>query len=408
MRPIGIPATVKLIYLLLLSLVLFMFEQPWLIAGLFLLQSLLWLSSRLSVRLMIPVAQRLGVFFFFIMIAYVFFPMPADANTEQIVWPVGPWALEISLTGFKIALLMSVRVWVLVMASLWVQRSSQQGDLVQAMVYLKTPRFLAVSLEATLELLTGGQEKGAHGKAAGKGAGKGRHKKTKLSIRFQQLRRGDLSFFFELIERSLRRTEKHLEKTAGLTAEQRRDVAIIAGISVAMMGLKLFQLMPGLPIAPGHKNLLMIPLFLLASSMTHSRFGGLWTGLTVGVVNFMLGFGKFGILEILQFIAPALLADMLVPLLRGSHGWRWFQLVFFGALLGLTRFIANFLVIVLAGAPLAAFMLYLPMLLSQIIFGMLSVVVASPLLIWAEQRKHAGAGYAEHSKTGKKGDNKDE
>ena len=154
------------------------------------------------------------------------------------------------------------------------------------------------------------------------------------------------------------------------------------------MGLKALQVLPGLPVAPGHKNLLIVPFFLLASALTHGRFGGLWTGLTTGLVSVMLGYGKYGILEVAHFAVPGLMADLLLPLTH-RRGPRWLRLGEFavvGALMGAGRFAANFLVIVLAGAPWTAFVIYLPMLGSQVAFGAISALVAVVVLDIADRR----------------------
>ena len=137
----------------------------------------------------------------------------------------------------------------------------------------------------------------------------------------------------------------------------------------------------------------MLPFLLLAAGLTTMRFGGLWTGLTAGAVSVMLGYGKFGVLEIAHLAAPGLVADLLLPLVR-LDGPRWARLVQFalvGALLGVARFAANLLVILLAGAPGLAFAFYAPMLLSQIIFGALSALISLVVLARLAPRAESGA-----------------
>ena len=76
------------------------------------------------------------------------------------------------------------------------------------------------------------------------------------------------------------------------------------------------------------------------------------------------------------------MADLLIPLIRPSHP-RWLKFIEFGligGLLGIGRFTANVLVILLAGAPAAAFVLYLPMLASQVFFGAISAFVSMAVL----------------------------
>ncbi len=76
------------------------------------------------------------------------------------------------------------------------------------------------------------------------------------------------------------------------------------------------------------------------------------------------------------------MADLLLPLVRLNHP-TWLRLIEFGligGLLGLGRFTANYLVILLAGAPTMALILYLPMLVSQVVFGGISAFVSLALM----------------------------
>ena len=370
---------IKLAYLLFLAILLFIFKQPAIILGLLLLQCGMWMVSGLGARPLRPILKRLSLFFVLITLSYAFISVGEPARDQWLALPVMGWELEINLSGLGLALLMCLRVLTLVLASSWVQQSSKPGELVEALVWIKVPRFLAVSVDATLELLSAEGEGGKKGE--GKGGGKNRRPGGTARVTLAQIRRGDLSFVSDLVERGLSRAERHMaEKYPELDARMARDIAVVIGLSLAIMGLKMVQVLPGLPVAPGHKNLVMIPLFLLAASLTHGRFGGLWTGLTVGVVSFMLGFGKFGLLELAQFAVPGLLADLMLPFTRGRGWGRLLQFMIIGAVLGLARFAANFLVIVLAGAPWVAFVLYTPMLFSQLAFGAASCVVSVVLL----------------------------
>jgi hypothetical protein len=386
---------IKLSYLLLLAILLFTFNQPAIILGLLLLQCGLWASSGLGMRPLRPMFKRLSLFFTLITLSYAFISVGDPSRDQWMALPVMGWELEINLTGLGLALLMCLRVFTLVLASSWVQQSGRPGELVEALTWMKVPRFLAVSVDATLELLSGEGNGGKKGEGGGKGKGGGKKHRLgeRARVTFAQVRRGDLSFVSDLVERGLSRAERHVaEKHPELDARMARDIAVIIGISLAIMGLKMVQVLPGLPIAPGHKNLLMIPLFLLAASLTHGRFGGLWTGLTVGVVSFMLGFGKFGLLEVAQFAVPGLLADLMLPFVRGRGWGRLLQFMIIGAMLGLARFAANFLVIVLAGAPWVAFVLYTPMLFSQLAFGAASCVVSVVLLGRRQSPDRTGLG----------------
>ena len=396
-----VSAELKLGYLAAVVVALFLFPYPTTIAVLLLLQAFLWVSSSLGWRPLRRIFLRLSIFFVVIGVSYGFFSLGDPGADRWTTLALGPWTVEINLAGLVRALMMCLRVSVLVVASAWVQQSGKPGEFVRALENFRVPRFLAASIDGTLQLVVGSGGQGGQGGQGGRRRGGA---KEAARIGFQQLRRGKLTFVIELVEKALARAESFVSASnPGLGREQAKDIAIIIGCATAVMAVKIIHILPGLPIAPGHKNFVMIPLFLLAAGLTRARFGGLWTGLTVGVVSMMMGYGKFGVLGIAHFAAPGLLADLLLPLVRidTSRWLRLLQLAVIGSLLGLGRFAANFLVIILAGAPGVAFMLYFPMLVSQMVFGALSAFVSLVVLELVSRRTEARAAEEMVRETGR-------
>ena len=82
------------------------------------------------------------------------------------------------------------------------------------------------------------------------------------------------------------------------------DAAVISGVAAVMVSLRWFKTLPGLPFAPGHKNAVLLPLYIIASEMTHSRFGATVAGLTMGIIGFLSGDGRYGIFEVFKHAAP--------------------------------------------------------------------------------------------------------
>lgn len=395
-----VSAELKLGYLAAVVVALFLFPYPTTIAVLLLLQAFLWVSSSLGWRPLRRIFLRLSIFFVVIGVSYGFFSLGDPSADRWTTLALGPWTVEINLAGLVRALMMCLRVSVLVAASAWVQQSGKPGEFVRALEKFRVPRFLAASIDGTLQLVVGSGGQGGQG-------GQGRRRrgaKEAARIGFQQLRRGKMTFVIDMVEKALARAESFVSASnPGLGREQAKDIAIIIGCATAVMAVKIIHILPGLPIAPGHKNFVMIPLFLLAAGLTRARFGGLWTGLTVGVVSMMMGYGKFGVLGIAHFAAPGLLADLFLPLVRldTSRWLRLLQLAVIGSLLGLGRFAANFLVIILAGAPGVAFMLYFPMLVSQMVFGALSAFVSLVILELVSRRTKARAAEEMVRETGR-------
>ena len=377
----------KVYYLLGLAVVLFLLDQPMILAGLFLLQLSLWFRHQLPLSGLARSGRKLWLFFLIIFITYLITGSGND-NDRWLEVPVS-WLPDLSLNGATLALLMCLRVMTLVLASNWLQQTSPPGALVAGLQHLRIPESIALTVDATLALL-GGQQKGGgghregNGKGGGKGGGQGGGKGSGEQqhsydgISWTDIRAGRLSAVDELLQRTFRQSRHWLaERYPDLPRERLHDLTVILGISLTVMGLKVLQVLPGVPIASGHKNILIVPLLLFAAHATHMRFGALAAGTATGIVSFLMGYGKFGILEIAHFAVPGLLADLLMPLARAtSRGGKLVQFALIGAAIGAGRFAANFLVIVLAGAPQLAFVLFLPMLTSQLLFGTLSCFVS--------------------------------
>ena len=366
----------KLVYLLGLAVVLFFLHDWRVLAAVSGFQLLLWWASRIPASYLVRIARRLAVF---VTIVFIVYGATKTRGGGESDWRPLFLGLEVNVEGLWTGLAMGLRVLALILASTWVQRSGAPGDFGRAMVSARIPRGLAYSIDGTLTLLTAEGTAKAGGMGRGDGSGSGQAEKKRFT--FAQLRRGDFGFLREALARGIDRASVMVRRDhPDLAPERARDLAIVSGISLAAMGLKMIQIMPALPIAPGQKNLVLIPFFLLGSAQTTSRFGGLWCGATVGLLSFFLGFGKWGILEIGHFIAPGLLGDLLLPLVRGRGLLKILQLSLLGALCGAARFAAQFSVILLAGGNLGLFAVYSPMLVSQICFGAGSGVVSAFLL----------------------------
>ena len=357
----------KLAYLLTLAVGLFFLRDPWVLGGIAAAQLGLWALWRVPLHFLGRIARRLSIFLAVVALVHAFTQSRGETPSD---WRALAFGLEVNVTGLWTALAMGLRVVGLVLASTWVQRSGNPGDLSKALIQARAPKRLAWSIDTTLTLLTagggpvgpgpagagggrggGGGGGGGGGRGGGGGGGGGRRDGAqKKPFTLAQLRRGDFGFLLDLLRSGLERAQAAIRREhPDLSPTLTRDLTIVTGIALAAMGLKMIQVMPGLPIAPGQKNLILLPFFILASAGTRSRLGGLWCAATVGLLSFFLGFGKYGILELGHFLAPGLLVDLLLPLVWGRGWLRWAQMALLGGLLGASRWTAQFLVILLAG-----------------------------------------------------------
>ena len=148
-----------------------------------------------------------------------------------------------------------------------------------------------------------------------------------------------------------------------------------------MLGIKALKLLPAIPFAPGHKGVILLPLYVVASRLTKSKLGGTATGLTMGTVAFLMGDGRYGIFEIVKHVAPGVFCDLLLPIVLA--GGRRPGAVFwslFGALLAIARFGTIFCITLAVQAPAVAYAILIPGLTVHTIFGFLSGYVSYHLM----------------------------
>ena len=375
-------ANLKIAYLIVLSTGLFFIQNWWLIFLLFTLQCFLWYFSSIPIKPLVKALIKLKWFFLIIIVAYTFFPTNNSSNPTVVNLYL--FSLNVYYPRLLIALIMLSRIALMLMASLWVRKSLSQLEFVQALKAFKVPEIISIVIDLTLSQLS------SKGKNKGDKMNKKNKKKHKTKITFKEFTSNKTQFIHQLIEKNIHKSDQLLlENYPDISKTMRKDVLVILSVAVAIMSLKLLQLMPGLPIAPGHKNLLVIPLIILASLSTHMKYGGLAAGFATGIVSFLMGFGKFGIFEVLHFALPGLMADWLNPILKTQQGkWLIFKLAIIGAILGFTRFVANIFILLLVGAPKLALIVMTPMLISQIVFGALSSIVCVVVI-----KKHNNGGW---------------
>lgn len=370
----------KVLYLFALATGLFFVSDWRLVALIGILQGAIWLWSGLGFAPLFRAISRLKWFILLVTVSYVLIP-PANALVDYRL-DLGFYVLDIYLEGLGHAGLMLSRVLLLVISGLWVRLSAPPGSFVTALASLGIPKTVAIVIDAGLSLTSGDSKKGGAGGGHGGGRGGGKNKQKRngmqrTQIFFADIRQGRLGFMDTLIEGSFGKAKAYMsENYPQMDAAIRHDTAIILMVVVGVMSLKLLQLMPGLPFAPGHKNIIVIPLLLMAAMLTKGRFGGFAAGFSVGIVSFLMGYGKFGVFEVLHLALPGLLADILLPILVMRSGfWLLLRLAVLGGLLGLTRFATNFMVLLLAGSPELAWIVFVPGLISQVVFGALSSIV---------------------------------
>ena len=186
--------------------------------------------------------------------------------------------------------------------------------------------------------------------------------------------RGDFSAFVKTIEGNMTLAAGRAPDAGGLDARLAHDVAVVTGIALCMASLKAVKVLPGLPFASGHKTFLLFPLYILAARLTHSRWGATAAGSIMGVIGFLQGDGRFGVLEIFKHIAPGLVIDLGEPLARRLPPWALGYCVL-GFAAAIARTSTELLLVLLLGARAEIYLFPAARLVPNLLAGTLSSVV---------------------------------
>jgi hypothetical protein len=382
-------ATLKVLYLLAVTATVFTVPAAvggpaqWLaIAVLLALQVVILLACRIGLNDIIRPVWRLKWLFVFLIAAYTLLPAEeASSGAAPLAWnlPVVDWKIPIDLIGLEQAGRMCLQIVTMLLASSVVRLTGTGRDLVKGLESFRLPGLFVYSLDHTLGLLGGARPRGGAGggggrRGAGGGNGRGdRAPQTGFLRVLKQLLRGDVAAFVQSVRGDVEIAGAQIAGAHGhkLSARMAHDVATVSGIALTMATLKIFKLLPGIPFASGHKAVLLFPLYILASRLTYSRWGGTAAGSVMGVIGFLQGDGRFGILEMLKHLAPGLVIDLAEPWVRRLPAWA-LGYCLLGIAAAIARTSTEFLLVAMLGARAEIYIFPMVKLVPNLVAGFLS------------------------------------
>ena len=289
----------------------------WLIiATLLVVQAIILLACLVRIPAILWPAWKLKWLFLFLVVFYGLLPPETPCCDTRMGWPVPGFAMTlwINLTGLEQAGLMCLQILTVLLTSTVVRATGGGRDLVDGLKAFRLPDLFVHALDQTLESFGGARGTGGRREEGARSAG--------FFSMFRKISRGDFSVFVKTIEGNLEQAARRAPDAGHrLKASLAHDVAVVSGIALCMASLKMVKVLPGLPFASGHKTFLLFPLYVLAARLTHSRWGGTAAGSIMGVMGFLQGDGRFGVLEIFKHIAPGLVIDLCEPLARRLPRW---------------------------------------------------------------------------------------
>jgi len=345
------------------------------ILGLAGIQVVILLACRVGLRDVARLAARLKwLFAFLIGMNTLLPPENPSANDALIDWhlPWLEWPLSVNLSGLEKAALMCLQIVTVLLASAVVRLTGTGRDLVDGLHAFRLPPLFVHALDRTLALL-----EGTHGREREGGRPRNRAPRSGLFALVREVLHGDIGAFADFIRANIALAENQAGSDGAprLGSQIGRDVAIITGIGLCMASLKMLRILPGLPFASGYKTFLLFPLYVLAARLTQSRWGATAAGSIMGVIGFLQGDGRFGVLEILKHVAPGLVIDVGEPLVRRWPPWAlgYCVLGFFAAI---ARTATDFVVVLLLGARAEIYLFPAVKLVPNLIAGVLSGFVS--------------------------------
>jgi hypothetical protein len=314
------------------------------------------------------------------------------------------WSLRLNLTGLERGAAMCGQIATVVLASYVVRVVGGKDAFLDGLRSLRVTPLLAYSLDLTLAMLStdapAGPRRGRGGGGGGGGMGRGRRRDPhaqeadapadattpnspdaaapeRVSI-WTAIRTRDLSPFLDSVRRSLESARARVQER-GLDPAFAHDVAVIGGVATVMMTLKIAKFMPGVAVFPGYKVIFYFPLYILAACLTRSRFGATLAGTIMGVIGFLNGDGRYGVLELAKHIAPGLLIDLAWPVLRRLPRRVWIFCAL-GLIAAVARTSTEFVIVLAIDAGPELYAFPVTKLLPNLVAGLLSGFVTYPLI----------------------------
>ena len=242
--------------------------RPWAVPSLLLVQVVLLVTIRAPGRAVVRGTRRLWGVFLVLIVCQTFLPAPAGDLVLRPVLGTFRFSPGINLTGLAESLLMCGQIMTVILASMVVRHSGPETDLVDGLRRLGCPRLLACSIDNTLALL-GGNSRGDEDSQRGRGPGKGKRRGRRnawqdgrgaggiggLWMKARGLVRGDLGWFVVPIRSAIDRASQRVGEGISPGHHDDRkfahDAAVISGVGLVMMSMRMLKVLPGIPFASG-------------------------------------------------------------------------------------------------------------------------------------------------------------
>ena len=345
---------IKIVYVFIVSAIIFVFNNLYVTIGLLCLQAFLWLFLRIPLKKLKPL-KRVRTFLVILLFFYSFF----HGENDFVLFSIKKWSFGINYQGLYAGLLMAGKLLTMLLATFIVRFTTSPQEFMRGLRNLGMSKDFALILDGILVIL----------EKSPKESRKSKKKTDEKAISIRSVLKGDFTPVTELINDKLDEARANFANN---------DIAIIAAFSMMVTLIRFIKIVPGFPIAPGHKNVLIIPFFILANRLTDRKFTAMSIGFLSGIIHFVSGFGKYGPLGIIQFALLGLIIDVFMFAFKRLNSIIIF--CFIGLIAGFMRASSEILLAWILKMPVEAFLFYLPYVISNGLFGMASGMVTHYLI----------------------------
>lgn len=283
--------------------------------------------------------------------------------------------LALSYDGLMEGAVMVCKLISMLLITHVVRQSMEKKDFVKGMSRLGLQQSTAQIIDEIFDIVISenGDKKGA---GTGKGGGKGKNKHESQS----EDSKNNVSSKDVLFRGKIGRIPEKLQQRIEFAKERFANSpnAVMASSALSVTLIRMVKIAPGLPLAPGHKNILLVPVFVYGIVQSKQAFSGAKIGLISGILHFAMGFGKYGPLGIFQFALLGFVIDllMLLPIKKTNLLF----LIVVGGIAGFMRISSEILLATVLGMPKEFYLLYLPYVISQVAFGAASGLITRALI----------------------------
>lgn len=379
--------TLKIAYIFLAGIGVFFVNNIYVLLGIIAVHLLLFFlvkADKKSFRFLYKVR-----WFILLIILFDAFTGPNDIPLLQIK----KWVLAISYNGLLAGALMSCKLIAMLLITQVVRMSMKGGDFVRGLTGLGLSsstaeimdEIMVIMAAERMEKKNSGSGKGNGGGGNGSGGGNGQGRKQQNEPVSDD--KGEVSSKDVLLRGKVGNIPQRLLQRITYAREQvsNNPNVVIASSSLAVTLIRLVKIAPGIPIASGHKNILLFPVMIYGIDRSNKPFAGTQIGFISGILHFTMGFGKYGPLSIPEFMILGVVFDLLMklPVNRKSL---WF-LMLIGALGGLIRSSTEILIALILGLPEGFYYAFLPYVSSQLAFGIASGFISKSIINTKDQHE---------------------